>query len=137
MTPQRGEIPFTIPSRVPQGAADNIAWHAKLPGMNAKNLALLKRLATHDAMRTVWPKLAAMDTEQIVDVILRAAEEARSIRPPLPRRTKDRAAYLQKTRLIPPSFVGVAVFVEKAVQDMRELEVGALGGQTCGPVSRT
>jgi hypothetical protein len=95
--------------------------------MKARDLALLERLATADAMRIVWPKLAAVDPDKIVDVILRAEEEARSIRPPLTTRTKDRVAYLQKTRLIPPSFVGVAVLVEKAMQDLRELEVNARG----------
>jgi hypothetical protein len=93
--------------------------------MKARNLALLKRLATSDAMRAVWPKLAAADTEKIVSVILRAEEEASRTPSPLLRRTKDLAVYLQKAPLIPPSFVGVAVLVEKAVQDMRELEVNA------------
>jgi hypothetical protein len=96
-----------------------------LPGMKARDLALLKRLATNDAMRTVWRKLDAVDSDKIVDLILRAEDEARNIRTPLPKQTKDLAAYLQKTRFIPPSFVAVAVFVEKAVQNMRELEVYA------------
>jgi hypothetical protein len=118
-------MPFDIPEWLPQAAADNIAWRAMLPGMKARDLALLKRLATADAMRTVWPKLAAVDTDKVVDVILRAKEEASSIRSPLPKRKEDLAAYLQKTRFIPPSFVAVAVFIEKAVQNMRELEVHA------------
>lgn len=122
---RRGGISFAIPSWVPQGAADYIAWRAMLPGMKARDLALLERLATADAMRDVWPKLAAVDTDKIVSLILRAEEEASSTSPPFPKRTKDLAVYLQKTRLIPPSFVGVAVLVEKAVQDMRELEVSA------------
>jgi hypothetical protein len=124
-TQRRSGIPFAIPPWVPQGAADNIAWRAMLPGMKARDLALLERLATADAMRAVWPKLAAVDTNNIVSVILRAEEEASSTPPPLPKRTKDLAVYLQKTRLIPPSFVGVAVLVEKAMQDMQELEVSA------------
>jgi hypothetical protein len=93
--------------------------------MKARDLALLKRLATFDAMRDVWPKLAAADTEKIVSVILRAEEEAGRTLSPLLKWKKDLAVYLQKARVIPPSFVGVAVLVEKAMQDMRELEVNA------------
>jgi hypothetical protein len=122
---RRGGIPFAIPPWVPPAAADNIKWRATLPGLKARDLALLKRLARRDEMRTVWPKLAAAHADKIVDVILRAEDEASRTPSPLLKRTKDLAVYLQKTRPIPPSFFGVAVLVEKAVQDMRELEVAA------------
>jgi hypothetical protein len=115
-------MPFTIPRWVPPAAADNIRWRATLPGSAARDIALLERLATSDVMRTVWPKLTSLDAGEIVNVILRAGEAARDLRPPFPKRTKDRAAYLQETRLFPPRPGGVAVLVEKAVQDMREFE---------------
>jgi hypothetical protein len=120
-------MPFAIRSWVPQAAADNIAWRAKLPGIKARDLALLERLATADAMRTVWPKLAAVDAGKVVDVILRAAAEAHELRPPLPKRMKAWIANAPKTRLFPPSPVGVAVLVEQVVRYMRELEVNARG----------
>lgn len=125
-TKRRGAIPFDIPSWVPPGAADAIAWRAMLPGMKARDRALLERLATADAMCAVWPKLAAADTEKIVSVILQAEEEASRSPSPLLKR-KDLAICLQTARLIPPSFLGVALLVEKAVQDMRELEVNLRG----------
>src|SRR5262249_1379931 len=121
-------MPFTIPSWVPPAAADNIAWRAKLPGIKARDLVLLERLATHDAMRTVWPKLAAVDAGKVVDVILRAEEAARDIRRPLHKTSKAMAAYLkelgEKTRF-PSRPGGVAILFEQAAKNMRDHEVSA------------
>jgi hypothetical protein len=118
-------MPFTIPPWVPQAAAENIRWRATLPGATARDIALLERLATFDLMRTVWPKLTSLDAGKVVSFILLAEAAAREMRPPLPKRTKDRAAYLQDTRLFTPRPGGVACLVDQAVQVMRELEAEA------------
>jgi hypothetical protein len=96
--------------------------------VKTRDLALLERLATHDAMRTVWPKLTSVDASEVVNVILRAEEVASGIRPPLPRTTKARAAYLQElgdTQLFPSPPGGVAVHVEQAARIIRDHEVTA------------
>lgn len=125
---RRGRLPFVIAPEVPPAAAEAIAWYAALPGMKAKDLALLERLATADVMRTNWPKLAAVDGGEIVTAILVAETEARDLRPASPQTTKDRAVSRRQTRPVPHSFLGVALFLEAAMHDMRELELHARAG---------
>jgi hypothetical protein len=113
---------------VPQAAADNIAWRAALPGLKAGDLALLKRLATADAMRAVWPKLTSVDAGEVVNVILRAEEAAHDLRAPLPKPRKGMAAYLQElgeTPLFPSEPQSVANHLEAAAKVMRDHEVSA------------
>jgi len=115
-------MPFTIPRWVPPAAADNIRWRATLPGAADRDIALLERLATSFVMQTVWPKLTSLDAGDVISVILLAEAAARDLRPPLPKRTKDRAAYLQETRLFPPRPGDVACLVDQAVHVTREFE---------------
>ena len=120
--------PLAIPSWVPPAAADVIAWHAALPGVTVKNLALLERLATAAAMRDVWRKTNAIDADEIVSIILRAEAAASDLRPPLPRTTENMAVHLKElgeTPLFPTTPGHVAFALGAAAKDMRDHEVNA------------
>ena len=119
---------FVIPSWVPRAAANVIEWHSTLPGVTARDIALLERLATADAMRAVWPKLTSVDAGEIVRIVLIAEAAARDIRRPLPKTSNAMAAYLKdlgETPLFPSRPGGVASFCEQAAKNMRDHEVNA------------
>jgi hypothetical protein len=122
--PTRGGTPFAIDSWVPPAAAAVIELRSTMPRLPARDLALLKRLATAPAMRDVWKKTNAVDAGKIVNMILFAEAAASDMRPPLPKRTKDLPAHFEEFPHF-PSLRDVALAIEHAVQNMRQCEAEA------------
>jgi hypothetical protein len=62
-------MPFDIPRWVPPAAANIIKWRSTLPGVAARDIALLERLARRD-------ELTSLDAGEIVFMILHAEAQS-------------------------------------------------------------
>jgi hypothetical protein len=116
---------FAFASNTPESVRRRVQWWLAIEGLDPRQYAAIKRLATYPAMTSLWGEKIPADRPgmevSVLDRAIVACGYALALQPPIPRTRVEFTEYLQKHRIVPFSFFDIAVLTKHLREKLTEI----------------